>query len=115
MMDRLVPLDAQKHRDVDRGKRVTPRRGMAMTRIEGYGNISLLSWQSDNLRLRLRGRSMSWGFEERKVYNRRADIHAKFGGQQQGGIITPSQYPLVIIITGEEGLEHGWIRRSDSR
>jgi hypothetical protein len=42
---------------------------------------------------------MSWGFEEGKVYNRRADIHAKFGGQQQGGIITPSQHPLVIIIT----------------
>jgi hypothetical protein len=23
---------------------------------------------------------MSWGFEDGKVYNRRADIHAKFGG-----------------------------------
>jgi hypothetical protein len=32
---------------------------------------------------------MSWGFEEGKVYNRRTDIHARFGGQQQGGIITP--------------------------
>jgi 5-methylcytosine-specific restriction protein A len=55
---------------------------------------------------------MSWGFEEGKVYNRRADIHAKFGGQQQGGIITPSQYPLVVIITGEEGLEHGYADRT---
>jgi 5-methylcytosine-specific restriction protein A len=54
---------------------------------------------------------MSWGFEEGKVYNRRADIHAKFGGQQQGGIITPTQYPLVIIITGEEGLSHGYADR----
>ena len=50
----------------------------------------------------------SWGFEMGRVYNRRADIHARFGGQQQGGIITPAQHPVVIIITGEEGLEHGY-------
>jgi hypothetical protein len=43
---------------------------------------------------------VTWGFEEGRVYNRRADIHARFGGQQQGGIITPAQHPLVIIITG---------------
>lgn len=55
---------------------------------------------------------MSWSFEEGKTYNRRADIHNKFGGQQQGGIITPSQRPLVIIITGEEGLEHGYADRT---
>lgn len=55
---------------------------------------------------------MSWGFEEGKVYNRRADIHAKFGGQQQGGIITPSQRPVIFIITGEEGLEHGYADRT---
>jgi 5-methylcytosine-specific restriction protein A len=55
---------------------------------------------------------MSWGFEEGKVYNRRAGIHAKFGGQQQGGIITPSQHSLVIIITGEEGLAHGYDDRT---
>ena len=55
---------------------------------------------------------MSWGFEERKVYSRRADHHAKFGGQQQGGIVTPSQHPLVIIVTGKEGLEHGYADRT---
>jgi 5-methylcytosine-specific restriction enzyme A len=55
---------------------------------------------------------MSWGFEEGRIYNRRADVHAKFGGQQQGGIITPAQYPLVIIITGEEGLAHGYADRT---
>jgi 5-methylcytosine-specific restriction protein A len=55
---------------------------------------------------------MGWGFEVGKVYNRRADIHAKYGGQQQGGIITPSQHPLVIIITGEEGLTHGYADRT---
>jgi hypothetical protein len=40
---------------------------------------------------------MSWGFEIGRTYNRRADIHARFGGQQQGGIITPAHHPLVII------------------
>jgi 5-methylcytosine-specific restriction protein A len=55
---------------------------------------------------------VSWGFEEGKVYNRRADIHARFGGQQQGGIVTPSGHPLVIIITGEEGIAHGYADRS---
>jgi 5-methylcytosine-specific restriction protein A len=54
---------------------------------------------------------MPYGFEPGRVYNRRADIHARFGGQQQGGIVTPSSHPLVIIITGEEGLEHGYADR----
>ncbi|WP_029584633.1 HNH endonuclease signature motif containing protein [Bradyrhizobium sp. URHD0069] len=54
---------------------------------------------------------MSWGFERGRVYNRRADIHNRFEGQQQGGIITPKQYPLVLIITGEEGLSHGYADR----
>jgi 5-methylcytosine-specific restriction protein A len=57
------------------------------------------------------GNVVSWGFEVDRVYNRRADIHARFGGQQQGGIITPANHPLVIIITGEEGLQHGYADR----
>jgi len=60
----------------------------------------------------LGGDHMSWGFEEGKVYSRRADLHAKFGGQQQGGIVKPSQHPLVIIVTGKEGLEHGYADRT---
>lgn len=48
-----------------------------------------------------------WGFQQGKIYNRRADIHARFGGQQQGGIITPSRFALVIAITGDAGLGHG--------
>lgn len=51
---------------------------------------------------------MSFGFEIGKSYNRRADVHARFGGQQQGGIIIPAEHPVVIIITGEEGLAHGY-------
>ncbi len=54
---------------------------------------------------------MSWGFEKGCLYNRRQDIHARFGGQQQGGIITPSQHSVVIIITGDEGLAHGYADR----
>lgn len=52
--------------------------------------------------------TMTWGFEIGRVYNRRRDIHSRFGGQQQGGIITPTENPVVIIITGEEGLQHGY-------
>lgn len=54
---------------------------------------------------------MSWGFEVGRVYSRQADIHAKYGGQEQGGIITPAKHALVFIITGEEGLEHGYADR----
>ncbi|WP_223612356.1 HNH endonuclease [Phyllobacterium calauticae] len=57
------------------------------------------------------GDSMSWGFERGRIYNRRRDIHAPFGGQQQGGIISPAKHGLVVIITGEEGLEHGYADR----
>ncbi|MGQ3299664.1 HNH endonuclease [Reyranella sp.] len=51
---------------------------------------------------------MAWGFQRGRVYNRRADIHGRFGGQQQGGIVTPSRFGLVVIITGEEGHQHGY-------
>src|SRR5262245_56071112 len=54
---------------------------------------------------------MGWGFEIGRAYNRRADIHGRFGGQQQGGIITPAKHSVVILITGEEGLEHGYSDR----
>ena len=54
---------------------------------------------------------MPWGFDRGRIYNRRLDIHVRFGGQQQGGIITPAEHALVIIITGQEGLEHGYSDR----
>jgi hypothetical protein len=62
------------------------------------------SWRCVNCRNSRQGRIMSWGYEKGRVYNRRADIHDRFEGQRQGGIITPKQHPLVIINTGEEGL-----------
>lgn len=54
---------------------------------------------------------MVWGLELGRLYNRRTDIHARFGGQQQGGIITPAHYNLVVIITGEGGMQHGYADR----
>jgi 5-methylcytosine-specific restriction protein A len=54
---------------------------------------------------------MPFGFEIGRTYNRREDIHGRFRGQPQGGIITPAGFPLVIIITGEEGLAHGYADR----
>jgi 5-methylcytosine-specific restriction protein A len=54
---------------------------------------------------------MGWGFEIGRVYSRRGDIHERFGGQQQGGIVTPAKHSVVILITGEEGLEHGYSDR----
>src|SRR5688572_4712602 len=48
------------------------------------------------------------GFEVGHTYNRRQDIHAKFVGQQQGGIITPSKHSLIFAITGASGRQHGY-------
>jgi hypothetical protein len=28
---------------------------------------------------------LTWGFEEGRIYNRRSDIHARFGGEQARG------------------------------
>ena len=45
-------------------------------------------------------------------YWKRSDIHALLGGQEQGGISTPSKKPYIIIFSsprGEEfGYEDGW-------
>jgi 5-methylcytosine-specific restriction protein A len=51
---------------------------------------------------------MTWGFERGRIYNRKNDIHGPFGGQPQGGIITPADAAVVIAITGEKGIGHGY-------
>lgn len=43
-----------------------------------------------------------------EIYNRRRDIHGVFGGQQQGGIITPKAAPYVFLITDDRGEEFGY-------
>ena len=46
-------------------------------------------------------------FVQGEVYRRR-DLHKQFGGQQQGGISTPSRHPIVLLFTGEAGEQHGY-------
>jgi len=48
------------------------------------------------------------GFEVGALYHRKADIHRRLGGQQQGGISTPKNQPYVILFTGEVGTAHGY-------
>lgn len=48
------------------------------------------------------------GFVPGVSYNRRKDIHDRFGGQEQGGIITPRGIDAVIIITGDGGVVFGY-------
>lgn len=42
-----------------------------------------------------------------RMYRRR-ELHEVFGGQRQGGISTPSKHPVVLLFTGEQGLQHGY-------
>ena len=47
-------------------------------------------------------------FEIGKVYHRRQEIHAPYGGQQQGGMSTPKDYPVIFLFTGESGRAYGY-------
>ncbi len=53
--------------------------------------------------------NMTFGdFKIGQVYNRRRDIHGRYRGQQQGGISTPADHPVIIAFTGESGTAHGY-------
>jgi 5-methylcytosine-specific restriction enzyme A len=52
--------------------------------------------------------SIDLPFQIGALYRRRAEIHAALGGQEQGGISTPSGRPVVIAFTGEAGEAHGY-------
>lgn len=39
---------------------------------------------------------------------RRRDLHAMYGGQEQGGISTPTSHPFIMLFTGQSGLSHGY-------
>ena len=41
-------------------------------------------------------------------YSRRDDIHARFGGQTQGGISTPRNAPYAVLFTGKAGGQYGY-------
>lgn len=47
-------------------------------------------------------------FEVGRIYDRRRDLHANYGGQQQGGISTPSEHPMIFVFTGESGTHYGY-------
>jgi len=47
-------------------------------------------------------------FEVGKEYHRRTDLHEKYGGQRQGGISTPQNYPFIFIFTSDSGEQHGY-------
>lgn len=52
-------------------------------------------------------------FELERLYHRRTDIHAIYGGQQQGGISTPSNQPYIFLFTSGSGGQYGYIDRYD--
>ncbi len=47
-------------------------------------------------------------FTPGQTYRRRTDLHAHYGGQQQGGISTPTENPFIFIFTGESGEQYGY-------
>jgi hypothetical protein len=48
------------------------------------------------------------GFVIGGLYSRRDDVHERFGGQRQGGISTPANFPYIFAFTGEVGRSHGY-------
>jgi 5-methylcytosine-specific restriction enzyme A len=47
-------------------------------------------------------------FTQGEIYHRQRDIHQRYGGQQRGGIATPTNVPFVFLFTGESGAQFGY-------
>ena len=47
-------------------------------------------------------------FIPNQLYNRRADIHAVYGGNWQSGICPSANYPYIFIFSGTAGHQHGY-------
>jgi len=47
-------------------------------------------------------------FEKNKIYNRRNDLHKKYGGQMQSGISTPSKHSFIMLFTSTTGEQYGY-------
>jgi 5-methylcytosine-specific restriction protein A len=43
-----------------------------------------------------------------EIYHRQRDIHLRYGGQERGGIATPTDVPFVFLFTGESGAQFGY-------
>lgn len=52
--------------------------------------------------------SSTAGFIVGALYNRKRDIHSRFSGQPQSGIVTPVSAPLIIVFTSAAGQKHGY-------
>jgi len=50
-------------------------------------------------------------FEPGRIYVR-ANVHEEWGGttqlQREGGILTPREVPIIVVVTGEEGRAFGY-------
>jgi 5-methylcytosine-specific restriction enzyme A len=46
-------------------------------------------------------------FVQGRAYRRR-DLHSRWGGQQRGGISTPSRHNVILLFTGASGRRHGY-------
>jgi len=42
-----------------------------------------------------------------EVYSRR-ELHERYGGQRQGGISSPSKWPIIMLFTGGQGAQYGY-------
>jgi 5-methylcytosine-specific restriction enzyme A len=42
------------------------------------------------------------------IYNRRSDIHLKYGGSWQSGIAPSANNPYIFIFSGKSGHQHGY-------
>ena len=47
-------------------------------------------------------------FEVGRIYNRREELHGRYGGQWRGGIATPARQPFIMLFTGESGEQYGY-------
>jgi 5-methylcytosine-specific restriction protein A len=47
-------------------------------------------------------------FEVGREYSRRDDLHGRYGGQQQQGIVTPAGGNVIFVITGASGSAFGY-------
>jgi hypothetical protein len=79
---------------------------------ESLAGVGLLDGVDEDkwkfVRLLSERRIPNLGFQVGKIYDRRREIHARFGGQAQGGISTPAGVPLIFLFTGESGEQYGY-------
>ncbi len=47
-------------------------------------------------------------FERGKMYHRRTDLHARFGGNAQSGIAPCAEHPCVFLFTARAGEQYGY-------